>query len=558
MAQHFSMGAMNKTTNTYEYPTIADKKNKYECPECKKDVIFKKGTIIRPYFAHKKSNSPCYYYEKPNEAQIHKDAKLLLKSLLDNKKILYFYRSCPYCYNDKFERIHYNENMKAVIEHRFNYNNSNKSADVALLENNEIKFIFEICYKNKTKEENRPEPWFEIDAEDLINGMNTGEIIDEENEINIKCIRYYKCYWCKLKEEKENERRIQKKIESERSIIEENERRIKERIERERLIKEEKERKDIKEKKRLEKEKERFNEETETLNMYKEDERTILEEKEVERQRKEYLQNKKLKTKCKCGLQLIDLCNCKIPKFELNKLSNNYICKNNNCKKWKCRCIVSQELTTNENDLHKKAKYKLASWLKDKIPIYISWTCCKSRYDGKICNTSDDDTNCNIEYDVNDEVIIEYKDIDNKYIADIALINNGKIKYIFEIKCSNTTIFNVRPEPWFEISTKDILNVNMNEEIMLICLRNNKNRYCNDCRILEEDWVNNLPRLPNRKGSSDKWRQDLECIKCGRDKYSPIFVKGYRQICKLCLVRDKEELRKEYTSKCLIKIKKSI
>ena len=550
MAQHFFMGAINKITNTYEYPSIANKINKYECPECKKDVIFKKGLIIRPYFAHKKSTTPCYYYDKPNEHQIHKDAKLLLKSLLDNKKILHFYRTCPYCYNDKeiFESIHYNENMKAVIEHRFNYNNSNKSADVALLENNEIKFIFEICYKNKTKEENRPEPWVEIDAEDLINGMNTGEIVDEENEINIKCIRNYKCYWCKLKEEKENERRIQ------------------ERIEKERLIKEEKERKEIKEKKRLEKEKERFNEKIETTNMHKEDERTILEEKEIERQCKEDLQNEELKIKCNCGIQLIDLCNCKIPKFELNKLNNKYICKNHNCNKWKCRCIVSHETTTNKselhnkaiNDLHNKAKYKLVSWLKDKIPIYIHWSCCKSRYDGTNCNTSDDDTNCYIDYHENDEIIMEYKDIDNKYIADIALLNNGKIKYIFEIKFTHTTIPNVRPEPWFEISIKNILNVNMNEEIMLICLRNNKNRYCNNCRILEEEWVHNLPRLPNNKGSAYGWKQDLECIKCGKEKYKPVFVKGYRQICKLCLCIYDDELKKKYTSKCLIKIKKSI
>ena len=221
MAQHFSMGAMNKTTNTYEYPTIADKKNKYECPECKKDVIFKKGTIIRPYFAHKKSNSPCYYYDKPNEAQIHKDAKLLLKSLLDNKKSIYISRDCTNCYHIQlghgycesmdivdFNNDFYNENMKAVIEHRFNYNNSNKSADVALLENNEIKFIFEICYKNKTKEENRPEPWVEINAENLINGMNTGEIIDKDDgTICIKCIRNHKCYHCIEYEEQERERR---------------------------------------------------------------------------------------------------------------------------------------------------------------------------------------------------------------------------------------------------------------------------------------------------------------------------------------------------------------
>jgi hypothetical protein len=32
-------------------------------------------------------------------------------------------------------------------------NNSNRSADIAFIENDKIKYIFEICYKNKTKEE---------------------------------------------------------------------------------------------------------------------------------------------------------------------------------------------------------------------------------------------------------------------------------------------------------------------------------------------------------------------------------------------------------------------
>ena len=44
MSYHFSMGAIN--TNHYEYPRIANKKNKYKCPGCEKDVIFKKGTIL--------------------------------------------------------------------------------------------------------------------------------------------------------------------------------------------------------------------------------------------------------------------------------------------------------------------------------------------------------------------------------------------------------------------------------------------------------------------------------------------------------------------------------
>ena len=74
MSNHFSMGAINKTTNNYEYPKIANKINKYKCPFCEKDVIFRNGKIKQPHFAHYKSDNPCSYYEKPNETQIHKDS----------------------------------------------------------------------------------------------------------------------------------------------------------------------------------------------------------------------------------------------------------------------------------------------------------------------------------------------------------------------------------------------------------------------------------------------------------------------------------------------------
>ena len=102
--------------------------------------------------------------EKPNETQIHKDAKLLMKTLLDNKNKILFYRECYEClleentiFEYKITDNDYNENTIATMEYRFNYNSSNRSADVALVENKDIKYIFEICYKNKTKEENRPE-----------------------------------------------------------------------------------------------------------------------------------------------------------------------------------------------------------------------------------------------------------------------------------------------------------------------------------------------------------------------------------------------------------------
>ena len=221
MSGHFSMGAINKTTNNYEYPKIANKINKYKCPFCEKDVIFRNGKIKQPHFAHYKSDNPCSYYEKPNETQIHKDAKLLMKTLLDNKKSICIERNCNYCEQYKYHDsglVENNcyvvfgddyENSESIIEYKFYYNNSNRSADVVLLKNDKINYIFEICYKNKTKEENRPEPWFEINAENLINQINSGEIIDNDGNVSVECIRDYKCYKCVNYEMQERKRQLE-------------------------------------------------------------------------------------------------------------------------------------------------------------------------------------------------------------------------------------------------------------------------------------------------------------------------------------------------------------
>ena len=310
MYYHFSMGAINKLTNKYEYPKIATRGiNKYKCPCCEKDVIFKNGKILKPHFAHYKSENPCYYYDKPSETQIHKDAKLLMKSLLDNKTNISIHRSCNYCeqrncgYKEGFDYDifydDYNENTKAIIEYKFHYNNSNRSADIALIENDKIKYIFEICYKNQTKEENRPEPWIEINAEDLINKINSGEIIDEEGNISIECIRNYKCDFCIKYEENEN---IKRNL-------------YYERLKQEKI-----------EKERQEKERNEYLQEIKWIE--------TLKQKEEERIRKD--NEEQLKQPCKCGIMIINICMCEIPKYELMKLSNNLFCIN--CNNWKCRC----------------------------------------------------------------------------------------------------------------------------------------------------------------------------------------------------------------------------
>lgn len=339
------MGAINKNTNNYEYPRIANKSNKYKCPCCEKDVIFRNGKIKQPHFAHYKSESPCHYYDRPNETQIHKDAKLLMKSLLDGKKNICILRNCDQincnCNNNVrycISNDDYSENTNAVIEHRFNYNNSIRSADVALVENDAIKFIFEICYKNKTKEENRPEPWFEINAEDLINKINSSKSVDEDDNINIECIRNYRCDKCieiKLRREnfiKEQERREQQ----ERQRREQQERQIAETIKLEIRIRREKQ-----ERERLETRLKWENEQ------YEIQERWIREDEEIQRQERVIPEIMK-QLKLECGFDRIVskvrepcscdmcVCICENPKYELVKLSNNLFCVR--CNKWKCRC----------------------------------------------------------------------------------------------------------------------------------------------------------------------------------------------------------------------------
>ena len=78
-----SLGAINKQTSEYVYPKIANKKDEYSCPDCRKDLILCQGELRVHHFRHKvDSINPCHYYNKPIESQIHKYAKLLMKNLL--------------------------------------------------------------------------------------------------------------------------------------------------------------------------------------------------------------------------------------------------------------------------------------------------------------------------------------------------------------------------------------------------------------------------------------------------------------------------------------------
>lgn len=197
---HFFMGALNKETSKYENPKWASKKNDYTCPDCDNYVILRQGKINRPHFAHKTSTHPCYYYDKPSEAQIHKDAKEALKNILERGEEITIERKCGNIdckVKDIFEIPKVSETSSIVLEHRFTYNGT-KIADVAYLDSDEVLAIFEILNTSVTKEERRPDDWFELKAIDVINA----------DFLSFHCQRHVLCETCNKQtseEEKRNE-----------------------------------------------------------------------------------------------------------------------------------------------------------------------------------------------------------------------------------------------------------------------------------------------------------------------------------------------------------------
>ena len=210
MSNKHRLGALDTETNIYTPLFNASKNRSYKCIDCNKKVILRKGEIRATHFAHY-AQTICSYYEHPSEAQIHKDAKLLLAKLLNEKKSIQFTWACnyeskygkvcggDYAFTDK-PSIQYKSGDEVILEYR----DPQKKwvADVAIVNNGVLRYIFEIKNTHKTITQ-RPEPWFEIDAQAFIEHI--GVIIEEIGEgvfeeldiIGIPCIRTdldRKCY----------------------------------------------------------------------------------------------------------------------------------------------------------------------------------------------------------------------------------------------------------------------------------------------------------------------------------------------------------------------------
>ena len=189
-----SMGAFRKGTNDYISPKNANKVEKYECPDCRKDVIFRKGSVRIPHFSHMKDDDPCHYYNKPSESQIHKDAKMLLQKTLKTCDKLVVHSKCEgnYC-NHSIKSWNVPAFAYVLLEYRFSHNDGFRIADVAYLDDNKnITCIFEIHHTHKTEESDRPEPWYEINTTEFSTYMSKSG----NDQIILQCIRKRFCQDC--------------------------------------------------------------------------------------------------------------------------------------------------------------------------------------------------------------------------------------------------------------------------------------------------------------------------------------------------------------------------
>lgn len=221
MEQKIRLGAIDKVSGVYVHPTQANKTTEYVCLECKHPVILCKGAINIVHFRHVTQNTSCLGCTSTGESEIHRAAKHILKIILDRYTCL-LSSECTTCKKiTKVKIPKINESNTISLEHRFEFNGI-KIADVAYLENDNIKYIFEVFSMHITNSIDRPEPWYEIDAKQLIeifedrmdamdaihaNAMNENRGSSDrvsEDIVELNCIRKFVCKDCILTQKLKN------------------------------------------------------------------------------------------------------------------------------------------------------------------------------------------------------------------------------------------------------------------------------------------------------------------------------------------------------------------
>jgi len=205
--------------------------------------------------------------------------------------------------------------------------------------------------------------------------------------------------------------------------------------------------------------------------------------------------------------------------------------------------------TPGESDNHKHAKLLLQKWITEKKPINLCWT-CQTQTKWGACGVGVDES---IVYKDGDTVVLEYRDPDKQYVADVAIMNGGELRYIIEVVHSHRTTTTCRPEPWFEVEASEVdeqMQFGEDTNIVVENCRLKNPKFCSNCKVKSEHWVNNIPVLTRKYGSERQWRQDKPCIGCDQMRYSPEWIANRpRQVCKLCLGNEPTRVREALSAR---------
>lgn len=133
------------------YPDKAQKGQKYYCPDCNGELIFRSGLIKRLHFAHKHDPKYCDFHYCP-ETENHLRAKWKVRNIVNQNQKLKFTRICSECANSFVQIIPTNE-LHASLEYILS---SGFRADVALLDKDDkVKAIIEIKETHGIQEEKK-------------------------------------------------------------------------------------------------------------------------------------------------------------------------------------------------------------------------------------------------------------------------------------------------------------------------------------------------------------------------------------------------------------------
>jgi hypothetical protein len=192
-------GAHLKGTTKYITLEQATKTNEYSCPKCTRDVVLVKQIENRRlHFAHKhKRAGECNHYDERRgksdfggESEIHFEAKIKLAETLKKCRTIVINQYCEFA---SVRTVSYPRCCTSVMykiaeddEVHTEYRKDDIILDVAVLDKDGVlKYALEI--KKSHAQAGRPEPWFEFNANEILNDFQVLTCRRTDRPICTKC-----------------------------------------------------------------------------------------------------------------------------------------------------------------------------------------------------------------------------------------------------------------------------------------------------------------------------------------------------------------------------------